>query len=108
MRTEEIFDNIAKLYDPVTAKGLAGTIQFNLSGDDGGDWYVTVDDTGIDVGRGASEKATLTVAATATDYVAIATGKMPPQVAFMQGKLKLKGDLGLAMKMQGLFKPISA
>jgi len=107
MTTQEIFDNIAKSYDPATAKGLSGTIQFNLSGDGGGDWYVSVGDAGIDVGRGAAPTANLTVSAAATDYVAIATGKIPPQVAFMQGKLKLKGDLGMAMKMQGLFKPIS-
>lgn len=107
MTTADIFDNIAKSYDPATAKGLTGTIQFNLSGDDGGDWYVAVGESGIDVGRGAAPAATLTVSASATDYAAIATGKIPPQVAFMQGKLKLKGDLGLAMKMQGLFKPLA-
>ena len=108
MTTDEIFDHIAREYDPSSAKGLAGTIQFNLSGDGGGDWYLTVGAQGVDVGRGAAAQANLTVAATATDYLAIATGKMPPQVAFMQGKLKLKGDLGMAMKMQGLFKPIPA
>jgi putative sterol carrier protein len=108
MTTAEIFDNIAKTYDPNTAKGLNGTIQFNLSGDDGGDWYLSVGENGIDVGQGAAPAATLTVSASASDYAAIATGKIPPQVAFMQGKLKFKGDLGLAMKMQGLFKPVAA
>ncbi|MBX3026156.1 SCP2 sterol-binding domain-containing protein [bacterium] len=108
MTTAEIFDSIARSYDPATAKGLSGTIQFNLSGADGGEWYLSVGEGGIDVGRGAAPAAALTVSASATDYAAIATGKIPPQVAFMQGKLKFKGDLGLAMKMQGLFKPISA
>ena len=108
MTTEQIFENIVKTYDPTTTKGLSGTIQFNLSGDDGGEWYLSVGERGIDVGRGASPAATLTVLATAYDYAAIATGKIPPQMAFLQGKLKFKGDLGLAMRMQGLFKPVSA
>lgn len=108
MTTAEIFDNIARSYDPATTKGVSGTIQFNLSGEDGGDWYLSVNDAGIDVGRGVSPSATLTVSTSATDYAAIATGKVPPQMAFLQGKLKFKGDMGLAMKMQSLFKPVSA
>jgi putative sterol carrier protein len=32
------------------------------------------------------------------------TGKLDGTAAFMQGKLKIKGDMGLAIKMQSLFK----
>jgi len=49
----------------------------------------------------ADAKCTITVAK-GEDWVAIATGKMNPTAAFMQGKLKVKGDMSLAMKLQGL------
>ena len=38
------------------------------------------------------------------DYVKISTGQMDGTAAFMQGKLKIKGDMGLAIKMQSLFR----
>ena len=36
------------------------------------------------------------------DFLAIAQGKMKPQMAVMRGKLKIKGSMGLAMKLQGV------
>ena len=36
------------------------------------------------------------------DFMQIAEGKMKPQMAFMRGKLKIKGSMGLAMKLQGV------
>jgi putative sterol carrier protein len=108
MTAQEIFDGIARDFDPKNAQGLSGTLQFELSGDGGGEWYVKVKDGGVEVARGTAESPNLTVQAAASDYVDIATGKMNPQMAFMGGKLKLKGDLGLAMKLQGLFKPVGS
>jgi putative sterol carrier protein len=42
------------------------------------------------------------VAATDADFLAIVNGKLNPQMAFMSGKLKVQGDMGLAMKLQQL------
>lgn len=108
MTPQEIFDGIARDFDPSTATGVTGTIQFDLSGDQGGQWYVRVQDGKVEVAQGAADPATLTVSASAADYVEIASGKSNPQMAFMQGKLKLKGDMGLAMRLQGLFKPVGS
>lgn len=44
----------------------------------------------------------LTVTMKDKDFVSIAQGKMKPQMAFMRGKLKIKGSMGLAMKLQGV------
>ena len=49
----------------------------------------------------AEAKCTITVPK-AEDWVSIATGKMNPTSAFMQGKIKVKGDMSLAMKLQTL------
>ena len=38
--------------------------------------------------------------ATDADFLAIVNGKLNPQMAFMSGKLKIQGDMGLAMKLQ--------
>ena len=54
--------------------------------------------------QGQAENPNLTLLATAEDYVKIALGQMDGTAAFMQGKLKIKGDMGLAIKFSSLFK----
>ena len=47
-------------------------------------------------------QADLTLTMTDAIFVQIADGTMKPQTAFMRGKLKIKGSMGLAMKLQGV------
>src|SRR5258705_3889861 len=81
------------------------TIQFDLSGDGGGKWWVKIHDGKAESGKGdPSEPANLTLLADSNDWVKIMTGQLDGTAAFMQGKLKIKGDMGLAIKMQSMFK----
>ena len=52
---------------------------------------------------GAVNALKLTITMAASDYLDMVNGKLNPQMAFMSGKLKIAGDMGLAMKMQQLF-----
>jgi putative sterol carrier protein len=36
--------------------------------------------------------------------VDMVTGKLDPTMAFMSGKIKIKGDMGLAMKLQTILQ----
>ena len=56
------------------------------------------------VGTGAHASPNMTMTMAAQDYVDMISGKLNGQMAFMSGKLKIAGDMGLAMKMQSLFK----
>ena len=104
MTPQEIFDQMPANLDPNAAKGVNATIQFNLSGDNGGQWYVAIKDGKAEVQQGTAPSANMTLSMTAQDYVDMITGKLNGQMAFMSGKLKISGDMGLAMKMQTLFK----
>ena len=104
MTPQEIFDQMTANLNPDAAKGMNSTIQFNLSGDDGGSWYVAIKDGKADVSKGTASAPNMTLSMTAQDYVDMITGKLNGQMAFMSGKLKISGDMGLAMKMQSLFK----
>ena len=53
---------------------------------------------------GAAQSPNTTLIASTDDWMNIATGKLNPVTAFMQQKLKVKGDMGLAMKLQGLLQ----
>jgi putative sterol carrier protein len=101
---QEIFNEMAANLNPDAAKGMNATIQFNLSGDNGGQWYTTIKDGKADVQKGTASSPNMTLSMSAQDYVDMIMGKLNGQMAFMSGKLKISGDMGLAMKMQSLFK----
>jgi putative sterol carrier protein len=104
MTPADIFKEMPGQLDANAAKGVNSTIQFNLSGDNGGQWYVTIKDGTAVVSEGTAPSANMTMTMAAADYVDMTTGKLNGQMAFMSGKLKISGDMGLAMKMQTLFK----
>ena len=104
MTPQEILDAMPGQLDENAAKNMNATIQFNLSGDNGGQWYVTIKDGKAEVSKGTAPSANMTMSMAANDYVDMTTGKLNGQMAFMSGKLKISGDMGLAMKMQSLFK----
>ena len=74
--------------------------QFNIGGPGGGTWSVDCTQPGGKVQPGTSANAKCTVAATDQNFLDIVNGKLNPQMAFMSGKLKIQGDMGLAMKLQ--------
>src|SRR5262245_25158163 len=104
MTPQECFDQMSEHLDADAAKGIDMTIQFNLSGDNGGQWYVAIKDGKVDVRNGPAPSANMTMSMSAQDYVDMIMGKLNGQMAFMSGKLKISGDMGLAMKMQNLFQ----
>ena len=104
MTPQEIFDAMPGQLDENAAKNMNAPIQFNLSGDNGGQWYVTIKDGKAEVSKGTAPSANMTMSMAANDYVDMTTGKLNGQMAFMSGKLKISGDMGLAMKMQTLFR----
>ena len=52
------------------------------------------------VTAGASDDAQCTISMTEDDFLGLWTGSLPGPQAFMMGKLKIDGDMGLAMKLQ--------
>jgi len=101
---KEIFSQMSANLNPDAAKGMNSVIQFNLTGDGGGSYHVAIKDGACTVGEGAHASPNMTMTMAASDYVDMITGKLNGQMAFMSGKLKIAGDMGLAMKMQSLFK----
>ena len=85
------------------AKGLNAIYQFDLSGDGGGKWQVQIGNDLCEVKEGSHPSPNITISMTAQDYLDMLGGKLNGQMAFMTGKLRIAGDMGLALRLQSLF-----
>ena len=101
---KELFDRMPDAFLPDKAGDMDSVIQFNFSGEEASDWIVSIKDGACVVEEGVHESPTMTFAADSQDYKDIVTGKTNAMNAFMQGKVKLQGNLNLAMKFAEIFK----
>ena len=100
---EEVRARMGEVFDQDKAVGVDAIFQFDLSGDNGGQFWISVEDSSYDTGSGVHNDPTLTITATADDYLRMVNGELTPMSAFMAGKIKIKGDMGLALKLQSIF-----
>jgi putative sterol carrier protein len=100
----ELMSKMPKAFLPEKAPGLDAVIQFKFSGAEAGDWFATIKNDKCTVEQGVFPTPKMTLSAESADYVKIFTGELDGMQAFMGGKLKLAGDLNLAMKLMTMFK----
>ena len=98
----EFFEGLQAKIDPNKIAGMNATYQFNITGDGGGEWYVKLSDGQPEVKPGQAETPNITLTATAENWLDIGSGKLSGQTAFLTGKLKIQGDMSLAMKLQSI------
>lgn len=99
----ETFDAMPERFKADRAQEMTATFQYEITGEGGGQWYATIKDGACAVQQGTAPSANLTLTLSAQDWLDMVSGKLSGQMAFMSGKLKLKGDMGLAMKLGSLF-----
>ncbi len=100
----DLMSKMPGAFIPEKAQGLDVVLQFNFTGNEPGNWYAAIKDGKVEVHQGEHTAPKMTLSADSDDYIALFTGKLDPMQAFMAGKLKLTGDLNLAMKMTQFFK----
>ena len=99
----KIFENMPDAFNAEKAGDLDATVQFDLTGEGGGKWYVIVANGECEVEEGEHESPTATIRMEATDYAALIAGELNAMNAFMQQKIRVEGDLNTVMKFQNLF-----
>jgi putative sterol carrier protein len=99
----EIFDQMPGRFRPDRAGSTNAVVQYDIAGEGGGTWHAVIKDGTCTVKSGPAESPNLTLQVGAQDWIDVSTGKQNPQMLFMSGKLKLKGDMGLAMKLGSMF-----
>ena len=100
---KETFDAMAGRFRADKAAGANAVIQYDVSGDGGGTWHAVIKDGTCTVVSGAAPSPNLTLSISGQDWLDMLSGKQSGQMLFMSGKLKVKGDMGLAMKLGSMF-----
>ena len=97
---QEFFTTLSSRVDTAKTAGMTNSFAFDIEG--AGQWTVDVDDGTVTVTEGAGD-ADVTISTSQETFEKIVAGEQNPTSAYMTGKLKIKGDMGAAMKLQKLF-----
>lgn len=97
----QMIDAALKL-DPANLEGSEGVYEFNITGDDSGTYQMIIDENGGKAIEGTEKDADCTLTISDNDYRHMIAGTLNPTEAFMNGKLTIDGDIGLALKLQAI------
>jgi putative sterol carrier protein len=106
VKISDVFEEMVKHFNPAASGGTNASYQFEILGPDGGTWALKIQQQKCELVVGGVPSPSVTISLSDKDWMSIREGKLNSQMAFMQGKLKIKGDMNLAMKLQTMF-PIS-
>ena len=105
-RTEDmrlLLRGMALTFNAKAAGDLKATIQFEVTGKQPGDWFLSIEDRRCSFHEGNADSPTLTINTPSEIWLAIANKEIDGKQAFMEGKYTAHGDMGLLMRMNSLF-----
>jgi len=100
---QEVFDSMRGSFQPAKAKGVHARYQWDLSGPQGGQWWIDVEDGKYKMGKGKIDNPNVTFVAKDKDWVAVSNHQMGGTWAYLTGRLRIRGDQGLARKLGEIF-----
>jgi len=100
---QQIFDSMRGSFQPAKAKGVHARYQWDLSGPNGGQWWIEVKDGTYKMGKGQIDHPSVTFRASDKDWVAICHDQLSGTWAYLTGRLKVRGDQNVARKLGEIF-----
>jgi len=100
----QVMKNTPKVFVPEAAEGVDATVQFDFTGREASEWVLAIKDQKCETYEGTIEDATMIMTVDSDDYIKIITGELNAMSAFMGGKIKVKGNMMLAMNFTKYFK----
>jgi putative sterol carrier protein len=100
---QQVFDAMRGSFQPAKAKGVHARYQWDLSGPNGGQWWIEVNDGTYKMGKGQIEHPNVSFIASDKDWVAICNDQLSGTWAYVSGRLKVRGDQGVARKLGEMF-----
>ena len=100
---EDFFQLLPGKFDPEAAEGMDAVYQFDLSGAQGGQYYLQINDGACQVTRGSHPEPHVTLSLSGEDCVRVLNGQLNGPAVAMSGRLRISGDVGLALQLGSLF-----
>jgi putative sterol carrier protein len=100
---QQVFDGMRQSFQANKAKGVHARYQWELSGPNGGEWWIDVNDGTYTMGRGKIDNPSVTFVTSDKNWVALSNGTLGGKWAFFTGRLKIHGDQNLARKLDEIF-----
>jgi len=100
---QQVFDGMRQSFQAAKARGVHARYQWELSGPNGGEWWIDVNDGTFKMGRGKIDNPSVTFVTSDNDWVAMSNGKLKGTWAFMTGRLKVHGSQSVARKLDEIF-----
>lgn len=97
------FSTLAGKLDPEAADGLDVVYQFNLNGAEGGQYQLQIRDGACQVSDGVHPDPQVTLAMSGEDCLKVLNGQISGTMVAMTGRLRISGDMGLALQLASLF-----
>jgi multimeric flavodoxin WrbA/putative sterol carrier protein len=99
----DLVAGMAMVFNPKEAGDLAAVIQFRVSGEDAGNYYLDIVPGSCVAYEGEHPDPTMTINTPSDVWMAIGHGEMNGATALMTGKYSVKGNMGLLMRFNKLF-----
>ncbi|XP_043105724.1 hydroxysteroid dehydrogenase-like protein 2 isoform X1 [Puntigrus tetrazona] len=97
----DLFNKIRGILSPDVVKTTQAVYRFDLTGEHAGVWYIDLKNDAGSAGSGEPPvNADVVMTLDSSDFIKMFGGTLKPTMAFMSGKLKIKGDMGLAIKLE--------
>ncbi len=103
-QTRDLFEAMPAAFLPDKAGGAKALIQMDLTGEDGGLWILDIANGQCQVREEKAPQPDVTVTMDAKDFIALYQNQLNPVQAFMGGKIKVAGNVGLVMQLLNWFK----
>ncbi len=100
---QQVFDGMRQSFQAEKAKGVHARYQWELSGPNGGEWWIDVNDGTYKMGKGKIDNPSVTFVTSDKNWVALSNGTLGGKWAFFTGRLKIRGDQNLARKLDEIF-----
>jgi putative sterol carrier protein len=100
---QQVFDGMKRSFRPDKAKDVRAKYQWELSGPNGGQWWIDVEDGTYKMGKGKIDNPDVTFITSDKDWVAMSNGKLKGTWAYLTGRLKVRGSQSVARKLDDIF-----
>ena len=103
---KEFFQLLPSRLDSDAAEDLDAVYQFDLSGAQGGQYILTIREGACQIEEGTHEDPHVVLSMAGEDRIKVLKGQLSGTSVAMSGRLKISGDIGLAMQLKALFPTV--